>query len=646
MHNMQDWVRERLVKFLGDDVMKKMTKAMLMTALILGSVQWGGTTVHAEELHEFTLDPMVVTAQRMEMHDLDTPVSIDVLTNKDMVESGANNVFEALKLNNGIMAYGYGDNGQSWGGMCAKVLIRGNDKGTLVMVDGSPINMNNVYFLNTIPVDSVERVEIVKGASSVLYGSEASGGVINIITKKNMANSISVTKGEYGKTKESVSLGLGKLGIAANFEQGDELKGLSSNGRAMNDGDKASVLWKYKFDDKWTFTHQHTENDYNFNQYNTSNWKTLKELASYEYKEDFARLQYQDDSVKGNLYYNRSDRKNYQYYGTGKAKKLEDMAFDTIGMDLQKEYKTKFADIIVGTTVEHQTYSNDNPISGGNVVNNIIDADADTYALFVQAKKDLGNDYTLTVGAREQFMKANDNYDAFTPEFALMKKLDDNSSLYVNAAKAFKMPNFTALYGSGAVEFIPNPNLKPEEGWTYELGYKKASESSMFKAALYYIDMDAWSYEDVEVNGQTVKKPINSPFENVGIEFNYEKMMDKHFSYSLGIDISNPKEKPQNEGPWKRKYAREQYTGSLKYQNRDFNAAFSGSITADRAGGWKDKMPMNLYMGYKVSNNSRVDLVCENILDRKDIVSNWTSASSTEYYAMPRNVRVTYTYTF
>ena len=70
------------------------------------------------------------------------------------------------------------------GGMSAKILIRGNDKGTLVMIDGAPINMNNVYFLNTLPVEAVERIEIVKGASSVLYGSEASSGVINIITKK------------------------------------------------------------------------------------------------------------------------------------------------------------------------------------------------------------------------------------------------------------------------------------------------------------------------------------------------------------------------------------------------------------------------------------------------------------------------------
>ena len=76
--------------------MKKMTKAMLMTALILGSVQWGGTTVHAEELHEFTLDPMIVTAQGFEPKDLDTPASVEVFDEKDIEESGANNAFDVL----------------------------------------------------------------------------------------------------------------------------------------------------------------------------------------------------------------------------------------------------------------------------------------------------------------------------------------------------------------------------------------------------------------------------------------------------------------------------------------------------------------------------------------------------------------------
>ena len=590
----------------------------LLLALITGNVIWGGTVVHAEEPNQkFILDPMIVTAQRTEKDDINTPASVNVLSQEQLLESGATNLFDALRLTNGVTAYGFGANGQAWGGMAGKVLIRGNDKGTLVMIDGSPINMNNVYYLNTLPIDAIEKIEIVKGASSVLYGSEASAGVINIITKEVMANSISFSKGEYGKTKESVSIGLGKFGFVANLEQGKELKKLASNGRAMNDGKKNSILWKYKFDDKWTLTHQHTLNDYNFNQYDTKTWNILKEDARYKYNEDFARLQYQDDSVKGSFYYNRSDRKNNTF----------------------KVNNSKYTP--VGTTIERQNYSLDNPWSAGKLVNQKVDKNSQTYALFVQGTKDLGNDFTVTIGAREQIMKANDDYDAFTPEFALIKKLDENSSVYVNAAKAFKMPNFTALYGSGSESFVPNPNLKPEEGWTYELGYKKASNSSMFKTALYYIDMDAWSYKTVDGDKN---KPINSPFENIGLEINYEKAIGEHLAYSVGADFSNPKAK--DEGVWNRKYARQQYTGSLKYNNRGFAASLIGSITADRAGNWTDMIPVNLYTGYNVDKNSKIEVICENLFNRKDIILNWTSSTSTEYYSLPRNIRVVYTYKF
>lgn len=163
-------------------------------------------------------------------------------------------------------------------------------------------------------------------------------------------------------------------------------------------------MWKYKFDDKWTVSHQHTDNDYQFNQYDTATWKTLKEDSSFKYKEDFARIQYNDGSLKGNLYYNRSDRHNNTYKikkGTASKWKIEHITFDTLGLDLQKEFNTKVANIIVGTTLEQQTYKCDNPYSGGKLVNQKLDKDAKTYAFFVQATRDLGNDFTATIGARE-----------------------------------------------------------------------------------------------------------------------------------------------------------------------------------------------------------------------------------------------------
>ena len=589
---------------------------------------------------------MIVTAQRTERDELTTPASVMVLTNKDLVESGATSVYDALKLTSGITAYGFGANGQAWGGMAGKVLIRGNDKGTLVMVDGAPINMNNVYYLNTLPVEAIEKVEVVKGASSVLYGSEAAGGVINIFTRKNMKNSITLSKGEYGKTREGLTLGLGKLGVVANFEQGDELKKMASNGRAMNDGNKNSVMWKYKFDDAWTISHQHTRNDYHFNQYDTATWQTKKENAHYKYDEDFARIQYDAHGWKGNLYYNRSDRDNITHKITGgvaKPNKVENILFQTYGLDLQKSMNTKFADFIVGTTLEVQKYKDTVTYSGGKLMNSLLTEDTKTYALFAQASKDLGNNLILTLGARESWMKANKDYNRFTPEISLLKKFDNNSSVYVNANKAFKMPNFSSLYGSASDVFVPNPYLEPEEGWTYELGYKKVGKSSVFKTALYYIDMDkSWDYEKDKITGDVT--PVNASFKNKGFEISYEKHLGDHFSYQLGFDVSNPKSK--NKGEWVRRYARQQYTGSLKYHNRNFNSAISVSKTADRAGGWKDKVPVNLFMGYRLDNHSRFDLVCENLLNRKDIVGNWTSATSTEYYSLPRNIRVGYTYTF
>ena len=64
------------------------SKGFLMTALITGSVLWGGTSVFAEELQEYTLDQMVVTATRTETRDLETPAAVSVITSKEIENSG------------------------------------------------------------------------------------------------------------------------------------------------------------------------------------------------------------------------------------------------------------------------------------------------------------------------------------------------------------------------------------------------------------------------------------------------------------------------------------------------------------------------------------------------------------------------------
>lgn len=86
---------------------KSSRKGALITALLTSNVIWGYYgIVHAEEPSQaFTLDPMVVTAQRMETRDLDTPAAIDVLTEQDIKDSGAKTVFDALSFVTGVTIF-------------------------------------------------------------------------------------------------------------------------------------------------------------------------------------------------------------------------------------------------------------------------------------------------------------------------------------------------------------------------------------------------------------------------------------------------------------------------------------------------------------------------------------------------------------
>ena len=160
------------------------SKGLLMTALITGSVMWGGTNVFAEELQEYTLDQMVVTATRTEKAILDTPASVDVVTAKDIEKSGAVKIDDVLKRVPGVSVSRSGGLATS----SPMVAMRGlkNNYDTLVLLDGQPIvnAYSGTVNWNDVPVESIEKIEIVKGPASSIYGSNAASGVISITTKK------------------------------------------------------------------------------------------------------------------------------------------------------------------------------------------------------------------------------------------------------------------------------------------------------------------------------------------------------------------------------------------------------------------------------------------------------------------------------
>lgn len=121
----------------------------------------------------------VVTATRSEEPLADTPVATEVITRDEIAASGAENVAEVLDERPGVEIV------RSFAG--ANIYLQGLDpEYMLVLVDGQRVigRVNGAVDLARIPVDDIERIEIVRGASSALYGSDAIGGVINIITRR------------------------------------------------------------------------------------------------------------------------------------------------------------------------------------------------------------------------------------------------------------------------------------------------------------------------------------------------------------------------------------------------------------------------------------------------------------------------------
>lgn len=157
---------------------EKFSKA-LVCSLLCGVTYLSNNIVWAEEQPEFFLDEMVVTATRTMKELKEVPSSVSVVTAKDIAEKNVNSVTEAMQTLPGVFMSQVAQGG---------IQIRGFESSNiLVLLDGMPMNTtyNNGMEWEMLPVENIERIEVVRGAGSSLYGGRAVGAVVNIITKEN-----------------------------------------------------------------------------------------------------------------------------------------------------------------------------------------------------------------------------------------------------------------------------------------------------------------------------------------------------------------------------------------------------------------------------------------------------------------------------
>lgn len=640
---------------------KSFSKSLLMTALITGTVLWGGNSVLAQENEqEFTLDPMVITATRTEKRDVDVPASTTILSNQDLKNTGAQNLQVALGRVPGLIYKTFSPGGGAMGTMANEIAIRGVSNGTLVMLNGTPMNLRGKYFLDAIPVENVERVEIVKGGAGVLYGSEAMGGVINIITKKEFTNSVSVGYGNYGQQKYSASVGTDKVNVGYNLEKWGNVDTISRSDNKglkhtdMTGSEKRNLYVDYKINDNWNFLYNYFETNVRYDTWFDDAYKevpkggALQQNREYVTKQNLVQLLYQDDTLKANLYYNQNKLMANGFTNYNTSGKFQGKIYDTdeknrtYGADVQKEW---------------QLNSKGSLVLGGSYQNEFYDdysskvTDRHIYAVYGQYDHKFDDKNELIVGARETWTTGgyrDQNYDNFSMSGQYVHKLDDDDSLYANVTQSFIMPNFSQMYGASDTA-IANPDLKPQKGVSYEAGWKRVTDSHSWKAAVYHIDIT----DNISATWDTDKTEYqytNEDFKNTGIELSCDIEGKNGWSYNWGVNYMDPKVKGTKKPYWDRKYGRVQLNGGITYSKDKWVSSLQGTYLAERVGTpssshsshEKPYFLTSLTTTYNADKQNSFTLTMDNLLDREDNLSH----SGSEYYSTPFNFMLTYNYKF
>lgn len=619
-----------------------MMKRMIPLNLLLGLsiLATGNAAAQTEALQEYSLPGMNVTALGYEKSNLETPADVTVYSGEELKKTGANDVANALKYKAGVYFTQMGPHDQSWITGNSTLSLRGVKGGTLVLINGVPASFNNASHLDMMNLDTVEKVEVVKGGGAVLYGSEAYGGVINVITKDSYKNSVHVAVGNKGQRDYSANIGAGKLGVSLGRNEMGETGILSEKINTKNvfgtnipyymgygDSKKDHIGVSYKFDDNLQFNYMFNKKKYTID-YLSANEEIVQHFM-YDDREHFAQMHFDDKKgLEATAYYNERSIRNPDYWAvTQNVLEWERSNHKHYGADVKKVWENEDDKILVGINTKRELYINENQ-KFKYPTNNLKDYACfgtfalNGYSLYGQYDRKLSDATNLVLSMREDLVRSDaGNYDAFLPQLQVLTKLDSENSLYANAGRSFRMPTFRQLYYSSGM-IASNPDLKPEYGWNYEAGYKHDNGKEQFKAAVFHIDLDD-QITSRNVNG--LSQSYNAAkYKNTGIELSYTNQLDENLTWTVGGIYSKPQNKTTNTAPWKDVLGKYQVMTSIDYQHDKTNASLNLSYMGGRVNNSKqtDVKPIllsNLHVGHEVFANATLTLDINNIFNRRDL---------------------------
>lgn len=196
---------------------------------------------NTSDLDEYALDEVVVTASKTEEDLFKAKANVDVITRETLENKHYQSLVDALNDVPGVTVENYGNGGANYSS--GQFYMNGSDR-VVFLIDGMRVNSNgsssNKLDASTlVDMDTIERIEVVKGSDSTLYGSDAAGGVVNIITRKNnkgrMKTTLSASRGSFGKEKYNMTtLGSDERGLSWMASWQKDISGNFSDGHGNN----------------------------------------------------------------------------------------------------------------------------------------------------------------------------------------------------------------------------------------------------------------------------------------------------------------------------------------------------------------------------------------------------------------------------
>lgn len=491
------------------------------------------------------LDETVVTGTLKPVNRLESPVPVEVYSPTFLKKNPTASVFDALQNVNGVRP-------QINCNVCntGDIHINGLEGPyTLVLIDGMPIvsGLGTVYGLTGIPNSLIEQIEIVKGPASSLYGSEAVGGLINIITKNALsapeffADGFVTGWGEYnldvgskiavGK-KTDLLLGINYFNYDVPIDNnGDNFTDLTLQDRISlfqkwdferKDARLFSLAGRFFYEDRWGGEMQWTpefrggDEIYGESIY-TRRWEILgkyqlpfseKLLLSFSYN------YHNQNSVYGDTEYLADQRIGFAQLTWDKA----------LGNH----------DLLLGSAIRYNYYNDNTPATP--TADNIW-----IPSLFVQDEFTFAPKHSFLAGMRFDHDQRHGNI--FTPRAAYKWKISDHDIFRVNAGTGFRVVNlFTEDHAAltGAREVIIAEELKPERSYNVNLNYLKKiySDNGTFiglDASAFYTHFNNVILPDYETNpNQIIYDNLEGKSVSQGISANLDVVFPSSFKIMVG----------------------------------------------------------------------------------------------------------------